>query len=77
MRRWEILGLDTQDGAGDLLLSVPDLAAEGGAGLQAGSVSVEITLQGGPFDRAHFLYTDLERFHSVSGYAAPVTILVP
>lgn len=77
MRRWEILGLDTQDGAGDLLLSVPDLVAEGGTGLQAGSVSVEITLQGGPFDRAHFLYTDLERFHSVSGYAAPVTILVP
>lgn len=77
MRRWEIMGLDTLDSAGDLLLSVPDLAPEGGTGLEAGSVSVEITLYGGPFDRAHFLYTDLERFHSVSGYAAPVTILVP
>ena len=77
MRRWEIFGLDTLDVAGSILLSVPDLAAEGGTGLQAGALSVETTVYGGPFDRAHFLYSDLERFHSVSGYAAPVTILAP
>ncbi|MEE2941517.1 MAG: Ig-like domain-containing protein [Planctomycetota bacterium] len=77
MRRWEVLGLDTSDVAGSILLSVPDLGPQGGTGLEAGTVSVEVTLHGGPFDRAHFLYSDLERFHSVSGYAAPVTILVP
>lgn len=76
-RRWEVWGLDTNDAAGDLLLSVPDVVIQGGTGLASGLQTVETTLYGGPFDRGHFLYTDLERFHTVQGYAAPVTIQVP
>ena len=54
----------------------PGPRRRGGTGLGQGPFGGDDGLRG-PFDRAHFLYSDLERFHSVSGYAAPVTILAP
>lgn len=76
-RQWEIFGLDTSDAAGDYLLSVPDLTANGGTSLEDGALSAEVTLYGVPFDRGHFLYSELELRHTLYGYAAPITFQQP
>lgn len=72
-RKWKLWTLDTSDASGDLLLSVPDLAAEGGAGLEPGILSAEVTLWGWDFDRNEFLWSDIEREHERAGFAAAVT----
>ncbi len=76
-RQWEIFGLDTSDVAGNYLLSVPDLASNGGSALEDGALTAEVTLYGGPFDRGHFLYSELEVRHTLFGYAAPITFQQP
>jgi len=72
-RKWRLWTLDSPDASGDLLLSAPDLAAQGGAGLAPGILSAEVTLWGWDFDRNEFLWSDIEREHERSGFAAAVT----
>ncbi|MGD2016662.1 MAG: Ig-like domain-containing protein [Planctomycetota bacterium] len=72
-RQWNLWTLDTADAAGDLLISVPDIAAVGGAGLEAGVLSAEVSIWGWGFDRGEFLWTDIERFHERSAHAAATT----
>ena len=54
-------------------MSVPDLAAQGGAGLDPGILSAEVTLWAWDFDRNEFLWSDIEREHERAGFAAAVT----
>ena len=72
-RRWNLWTLDTADAAGDLLLSAPDIAAEGGSGFSPGSLAAEVSIWGWDFDRGEFLWTDIERYHERSGHAAQTT----
>ncbi|MDG1491477.1 MAG: hypothetical protein P8R43_06260, partial [Planctomycetota bacterium] len=72
-RKWRLWTLDSPDASGDLLLSAPDIAAQGGAGLEPGILSAEVTLWGWDFDRNEFLWSDIEREHERSGFAAAVT----
>ncbi|MDG1048863.1 MAG: hypothetical protein P8M11_07825 [Planctomycetota bacterium] len=72
-RKWKLWTLDTADASGDLLLSAPDLAAEGGAGLPPGALSAEVRIWGWDFDRGEFLWSDIEREYELSGFAAAVT----
>ncbi|MFT6110590.1 MAG: hypothetical protein ACJA2W_003517 [Planctomycetota bacterium] len=72
-RAWTLVGLDTSDGAGDILLSVPDIGAQGGTPLLAGQISVEVEAYAADLDRGEFLWTDLERQHELYSRAAPVT----
>ncbi|MEM9799680.1 MAG: carboxypeptidase-like regulatory domain-containing protein [Planctomycetota bacterium] len=72
-RRWILWGLDTSDAAGPLLLSVPEIASQGGMPLADGAQTAEVRLWGAPIDRGQFLWSDLEREHEVFGRAAPVT----
>ena len=76
-RGWVLMGLDTADGAGDILIPVPDIAAGGGMGLAQGTVTATAEVLHGTFDRGEFLYTDLERLHTGYGRAAPITFQVP
>ncbi|MEM6929527.1 MAG: hypothetical protein AAF602_21485, partial [Myxococcota bacterium] len=72
-RRWILWRLDTSDGAGDILLSVPDLAAQGGTTLPAGTQTAEVRVWASDLNRGLFLWTDIEREHVAFGRAAPVS----
>jgi len=76
-RGWVAYRLDTSDGAGDLVVSFPDIAANGGAGLTPGSIEAATTTWAGPFDRNGFLYTELERENVGEGRAAAITFTLP
>lgn len=76
-RGWVAYRLDTSDAAGDLVISFPDIAAAGGAGLTPGSIEAAAITWAGPFDRSGFLYTELERESVGEGRAAPITFTLP
>ncbi|MEM1447740.1 MAG: Ig-like domain-containing protein [Planctomycetota bacterium] len=72
-RRWILWRLDTNDAAGDVLLSVPDLAAQGGSMLPAGTQTAEVRVWASDLDRGLFLWSDIEREHEAFGRAATVS----
>lgn len=76
-RGWTIVHLDTNDAAGDIVMSVPDLAVQGGSALAAGMVDLTVEVFGADFDRGHFLYSDLPRERTHYAFAAPVTLQLP
>ena len=76
-RGWTIVHLDTNDAAGDIVLSVPDLAAQGGSALEMGTIEATVEVFGADFTRGHFLYTDLARERTHYGFAAAVTFQLP
>ncbi len=73
-RGWTIVGLDASDAAGGtIVLSVPDIAAQGGSGLQNGAITASVEVYAQNLDRGQFLWTDLEREHEFYSRAAPIT----
>ncbi|WP_145196829.1 hypothetical protein [Planctomycetes bacterium Poly30] len=72
-RTWTLVGLDTDDAGGDILMSLPDIAAQGGTPLMGGQITAEVEAFGADLDRGEFLWTDLERSHELFSRAAAVT----
>ena len=73
-RGWTLVGLDTSDAAGGtIVISVQDIAAQGGMGLQNGEITATVELYAQDLDRGQFLWTDLEREHEFYSRTAPIT----
>ena len=73
-RGWTLVGLDASDSAGGtIVLSVQDIAAQGGNGLQNGQITASVEVFAQNLDRGQFLWTDLEREHEFYSRAAPIT----